>query len=85
MRRFWIRWDVEKGVITVGSGMYNTHPLLSWTDPDPIPDIKYYAVSAWDTAVGEWEFERTEGIGHFTQVCSNICCLCKVLYCMLQT
>jgi hypothetical protein len=61
-RRFWIRWEQEKGTIQVGSGAYNTHPLLSWDDPEPLTGIRYAAVSSWNNVNGEWEFARTEGI-----------------------
>ncbi len=48
--RYWINY--EAGSITVGTGEpgpSNAH--YCWTDPDPIEDIRYAALSAWDKHV----------------------------------
>lgn len=49
--KFWINY--ERGVITVGSGEPGASTAcFSWTDPDPLADIRFAGLSAWDKHVG---------------------------------
>lgn len=47
--RFWI--NCNKGSISVGAGPPGTGPWHTWTDPDPLKDIQYVGLSAWDRHV----------------------------------
>lgn len=49
--RFWISYN--QGNITVGLGEPGIDsPNYSWTDPDPIPNVKHVGLSTWDKHVG---------------------------------
>ena len=49
--RFWISYS--QGTITVGLGKPGlSSPHYSWTDPQPIPDLKHIGLSTWDKHVG---------------------------------
>jgi hypothetical protein len=49
--KFWINYD--RGTLTVGGGEPSASTARhSWTDPDPIPDIRFAGLSAWDKHVG---------------------------------
>ena len=49
--RFWISYS--QGTITVGLGKPGPNsPHYSWTDPQPIPDLKHIGLSTWDKHVG---------------------------------
>jgi len=49
--KFWINYD--QGSISVGCGDPTSDaPHYTWTDTDPIPDIRFVGLSAWDKHVG---------------------------------
>ena len=46
---FWINYDC--GSFTVGSGVPGEGTILKWEDPQPLDDIQYIGLSAWDKHV----------------------------------
>lgn len=48
--KYWLNFD--GGAISVGTGEPGDNLCYTWTDPDPIPNIHYAGLSAWDKHVG---------------------------------
>ncbi|KAL4859062.1 BTB/POZ domain-containing protein [Chlorella vulgaris] len=48
--KYWINYNA--GCISVGAGEPGEGLCYSWTDPEPIPSIRFAGLSAWDKHVG---------------------------------
>ncbi len=60
--RFWISYN--QGTITVGLGEPGIDsPNYSWTDPDPIPNVKHVGLSTWDKHVGYRQIQMQPAVG----------------------
>lgn len=47
--KFWI--SIKNGTISAGKGQWGEGKLLEWTDPYPLPDVRYIGLSSWNNPV----------------------------------